>query len=39
VIGLPALALLLPLHAASQPTFRAETRLVVLHATVHNARG
>jgi VWFA-related protein len=37
---LVAIALWLPLGALGQPpTFRAETRLVVIHATVRNARG
>jgi Ca-activated chloride channel homolog len=40
VNGLVAIALLAPLGiVAQQPAFRAETRLVVLHATVRNARG
>ncbi len=35
-----ALALALPLSGAAQPpTFRAQTRLVVIHATVRNAKG
>jgi Ca-activated chloride channel family protein len=40
VKAIVAIALLLPLGTlAQQPTFHAETRLVVLHATVRNARG